>query len=97
MFESPLQMLSDSPSNYMREPEMMESLAPVPRCGTIQRCSTLASPSMLWSREKSGKDWYVGAMNNWTGREEVDFSFLPAGTFSLEARNGVDANRIAGN
>ena len=30
VFESPLQMLSDSPSNYMREPEMMEFLSPVP-------------------------------------------------------------------
>src|ERR1700732_1490865 len=28
VFESPLQMLSDSPSNYLREPEMMEFLAP---------------------------------------------------------------------
>src|SRR5258705_6793499 len=31
VFESPLQMLSDSPSNYLREPEMMEFLGPVPR------------------------------------------------------------------
>src|SRR5437868_7038820 len=30
VFESPLQMLSDSPSNYEREPEVMEFLEPVP-------------------------------------------------------------------
>ncbi|HLZ90835.1 MAG TPA: glycoside hydrolase family 97 catalytic domain-containing protein, partial [Candidatus Acidoferrum sp.] len=30
VFESPLQMLSDSPSNYLREPEIMEFLGPVP-------------------------------------------------------------------
>src|SRR6266481_6074132 len=30
VFESPLQMLADSPSNYMREPEAMEFLGPVP-------------------------------------------------------------------
>ena len=30
VFESPLQMLSDSPTNYMREPEAMEFLSPVP-------------------------------------------------------------------
>src|SRR5260370_33274165 len=30
VFESPLQMLSDSPSNYLREPEAMEFLGPVP-------------------------------------------------------------------
>ena len=30
VYESPLQMLSDSPSNYMREPEAMEFLSPIP-------------------------------------------------------------------
>ena len=30
VYESPLQMLADSPSNYLREPEMMEFLGPVP-------------------------------------------------------------------
>ena len=30
VFESPLQMLSDSPSNYLREPEAMEFLTAVP-------------------------------------------------------------------
>ena len=30
VYESPLQMLSDSPSNYLREPEIMDFLGPVP-------------------------------------------------------------------
>ena len=30
VFESPLQMLADSPTNYLREPEMMEFLRAVP-------------------------------------------------------------------
>jgi alpha-glucosidase len=30
IYESPLQMLSDSPSNYLREPEIMDFLGPVP-------------------------------------------------------------------
>ena len=30
VYESPLQMLADSPSNYLREPEAMEFLGPVP-------------------------------------------------------------------
>ena len=52
---------------------------------------------MHWSLSRSGKDWYVGAMTNWTARDlEVDFSFLPAGTFWLEAyQDGVNADRIA--
>lgn len=30
IFESPLQMLADSPSNYLRNAECMEFLGPVP-------------------------------------------------------------------
>jgi len=47
---------------------------------------------------RNGRDWYVGAMTNWTGRDlEADFSFLPAGNFWLEAyQDGVNADRFAG-
>ncbi|MGH9540189.1 MAG: glycoside hydrolase family 97 C-terminal domain-containing protein, partial [Terriglobales bacterium] len=46
---------------------------------------------------RSGRDWYVGAMTNWTGRDlEVDLSFLPPGTFSMDAyQDGVNADRNA--
>ena len=30
---------------------------------------------------RNGKDWYVGAMTDWTARNlEIDLSFLPEGT-----------------
>jgi alpha-glucosidase len=38
VYESPLQMLADSPSHYLREPEIMEFLGPVPRFGTTRKC-----------------------------------------------------------
>jgi len=46
---------------------------------------------------KSGNDWYVGAMSDWTARElEVDFSFLPEGNFTMDAyQDGVNADRMA--
>jgi alpha-glucosidase len=46
---------------------------------------------------RSGRDWYVGAMTNWTGRDlDLDLSFLPAGTFSMDAyQDGVNADRNA--
>ncbi len=49
---------------------------------------------ILVARRK-GRDWYVGAMTDWTAREmEVDFSFLPEGSFQMEAyQDGVNANR----
>ena len=45
---------------------------------------------------RSGREWYVGAMTDWTARElEVDFSFLPEGEFKLDAyQDGVNAGRV---
>jgi len=44
---------------------------------------------------RKGRDWYVGAMTDWSSRElEIDFSFLPAGSFQMEAwQDGVNADR----
>ena len=97
VFESPLQMLSDSPSNYLREPEIMEFLAPVPSVWDDTKVLDARIAEYALVARRSGKDWYVGAMTNWTGRNlEVDFSFLPAGTFWLEAyADGANADRMA--
>jgi alpha-glucosidase len=97
VFESPLQMLSDSPSNYLREPEMMEFLAPVPSVWDDTKVLDARIAEYALVARRSGNDWYVGAMTNWTARDlEVDFSFLPAGTFWLEAyQDGVNADRMA--
>jgi alpha-glucosidase len=47
---------------------------------------------------RNGRDWYVGAMTNWTGRDlDVDLSFLPSGSFTMEAyQDGANADRMAG-
>ena len=46
---------------------------------------------------RTGKDWYVGAMSNWTARDlEIDLSFLPSGNFTMDAyQDGVNADRMA--
>ena len=97
VFESPLQMLSDSPSNYMREPEAMEFLGPVPTVWDETRVLDAKLGGYVLVARRSGRDWYVGAMTNWTGRElEINLSFLPSGTFSMDAyQDGVNADRNA--
>jgi alpha-glucosidase len=97
VFESPLQMLADSPSNYLREPEMMEFLAPVPSVWDDTKVLDAKLAEYILVARNSGAEWYVGGMTNWTGRElEVDLSFLPAGTFWLEAyQDGINADRMA--
>ena len=97
VFESPLQMLSDSPSNYMREPEIMEFLAPVPTEWDETRVLDARIADYAVVARRNGRDWYVGAMTDWTPRTlDVDFSFLPDGNFTMDAyQDGVNADRYA--
>jgi alpha-glucosidase len=95
VYESPLQMLADSPSNYLREPEMMEFLKPVPSEWDDSKALDGKIAEYVVVARRSGRDWYIGAMTNWTPRElELDLSFLPVGNFTMEAyQDGVNADR----
>jgi len=97
VYEAPLQMLSDSPSNYLREPETMEFLAAVPTVWDESRVLDAKMSQYVLLARRNGNDWYVGAMTDWTERDlEVDFSFLPDGNFTLDSyQDGVNADRNA--
>jgi alpha-glucosidase len=96
VYESPLQMLADSPSNYLREPQMMEFLAPVPSEWDETKALDGKIAEYVVVARRSGKDWYVGAMTNWSPREiDIDLSFLPDGHYSMESyEDGVNADRM---
>jgi alpha-glucosidase len=95
VFESPLQMLADSPSNYLREPEAMEFLAPVPTEWDETKVLDARIADYVAVARRNGRDWYVGTMTDWTPRElDLDFSFLPDGNFSMTSyQDGVNADR----
>ena len=97
VYESPLQMLSDSPSNYMREPEIMDFLAAVPTEWDDTKVLDARIVDYVVVARRNGRDWYLGAMTDWTPRNlEIDLSFLPEGTFTMEAyQDGVNADRNA--
>ncbi len=97
VFESPLQMLSDSPSNYLREPEAMEFLAAVPTEWDETKVLDAKIDDYVAVARRNGRDWYVGAMSDWTPHDlEIDLSFLPEGNFTMEAySDGTNADRNA--
>jgi alpha-glucosidase len=97
VFESPLQMLADSPSSYMSEPDAMEFLGPVPSVWDETRVLDAKMADYVVVARRNGRDWWVGAMTDWTARDlEVDLSFLPEGAFELDAyQDGVNADRWA--
>lgn len=97
VFESPLTMLCDSPSNYIDEPECTDFITGIPTVwdetaaldGKIAEYAAMA--------RRSGSDWYVGAMTDWTARDmTIDLSFLGEGDFVMEMfTDGANAARAA--
>lgn len=97
IFESPFNMLCDSPSNYMREEECTDFIAHVPTVWdeTISLLGKVSEYVAIARRH--GEEWYVGALTNWEPRElELDLSFLGEDNYVLEYfKDGPNADRAA--
>ncbi|MBI3123503.1 MAG: glycoside hydrolase family 97 protein [Ignavibacteriales bacterium] len=95
VYESPLQMLADNPTNYYREPVCMEFLSKVPSVWdkTIVLDAKIADYVLL--ARQSRNDWYLGAMTDDKARDfVVDFSFLDKGTYTADIwQDGINADR----
>ncbi|MDZ7334562.1 MAG: glycoside hydrolase family 97 protein [candidate division KSB1 bacterium] len=97
VFESPLQMLCDSPSNYLREAECMEFLARVPTTWDETRVLAAQMADFIVIARRHGNDWFIGAMTDWTARDlMIDFSFLGDKKYTIELfQDGINADRNA--
>ncbi len=97
VYESPLQMLCESPSTYYKEEITTRFISKIPTVWdeTIVLDAKVAD-YILVARRKDDI-WYLGAMTDWTPRElEVDFSFLDKGTYSMEVMSdGMNTNRYS--
>ncbi|MEO5582662.1 MAG: glycoside hydrolase family 97 protein [Saprospiraceae bacterium] len=95
IYESPLQMLSDNPTIYMKEQECTDFIVKVPPTfdETVPIDGKVGEYVAL-ARRKSNT-WFVGAMTNWTARDlTLDFTFLPAGNYQAEVfHDGTNADR----
>ncbi len=77
IFESPLQMLADSPTNYLREKESLDFLSIVPTVWDNTKVLDAKVGDYVAIARKSGNKWFVGAMTDWSPRTlKLDFSFL---------------------
>jgi len=97
LYESPLQMLADNPSNYQRETECMEFLTSVPVEWDNTRVLEAKIGDYLVVARENGGEWYVGAMTDWEPREfELDLDFLEDGTYNIDIwQDGINADRYA--
>ena len=97
VFESPLQMLADNPSNYKREPECTSFMSQVPVVWDETKVLEAAIGDYVIIARRSGKEWYIGALTDWTGREfSLDLSFLSPGSYTVTSfSDGINADRYA--
>jgi alpha-glucosidase len=74
----------------------MEFLGPVPTVWDETKVLAAKMGEYVVIARRRGRDWYLGAMTDWTARElEIDFSFLPNGSFEIESyEDGANANRL---
>ena len=98
IFESPFNMLCDSPSNYLNEDECTQFIASVPTTWDETVVLDGKVGEYLVIARRKGFRWYVGAITNWDERDLViDLSVLP--NFGAKSgkifRDGSNANRVA--
>ena len=98
IYESPLQMLADSPSNYLSELESTEFISKIPTVWDDTKVLEAKVGEYLIIARKNGSNWYIGAMTNEDAREfNIDFSFLSDGEYSVDIiKDGTNADRYAG-
>jgi len=97
VYESPLQMLADNPSNYRREPECTSFMAAMPVVWDETRVLHAKIGDYIVVARRNGKEWFIGGMTDWTAREfSLDLSFLPEGSYTMTSfADGINADRYA--
>ncbi len=97
VYESPLQMLCDNPSNYHKEAECTKFISQIPSVWDETIALEGKVGEYIAVARRKGKTWYVGAMTNWDEREmTLDLSFLTDGDHSIELiQDGINANNDA--
>jgi len=96
VYESPLQMLADSPTNYLKEKECLEYLSKVPCVWDETRVLEARVGDYIVIARRYGSIWYLAAMTDWSPRElSLDLDFLEDGNHEAEIiKDGINADRL---
>lgn len=97
IYESPLQMMADNPSNYLKEAETTSFIASIPVTWDETKVLKAQVADYIVIARRKGVNWYIGAMTDWNEREiAIDLSFLPDGEYKMKImQDGINANRYA--
>ena len=97
VFESPLQMLCDNPTNYIKEPEFTSFITKIPVTWDETRCINASVSHYVTVARKHGNDWFLGSMTDFSARNfDIPMSFLDDGQYSVTLfKDGVNVDRRA--
>ena len=95
VYEAPLQMLADNPSNYLREPECMEFLSKVPTVWNESKVLYAKTGDYIVIARRHNDEWYVGAMSGKNPEKfTINFSFLDSEEYKIDVlQDGINADR----
>jgi alpha-glucosidase len=97
VYESPLQMLADAPSEYLKNEGCMDYLSAVPSVWDETKVLDAKYGDYVLIARRNGDTWYIGAMTDWDSRDlEIDFSFLGKGKYTADIwQDGANADMRA--
>lgn len=97
VYESPFQMLCDSPSAYEAEPGLLGFISGIPTVWDETKPLDGKIEDYVVLARKSGPDWFAAAMTDWTPRSlELRLDFLEDGTYEAEIlSDGINSDRYA--
>jgi alpha-glucosidase len=92
VFQTPFQMVSDSPQAYAHQPEF-QFIHDVPTQWDSMHVLNGEPGEFITIARSHGKEWDLGSITNWTPRElHVPLDFLVAGRYTAQVyQDGADA------
>ena len=98
LFNEPLKMLSDMPSEYRKYPEQLKFMAEVPTSWDESKVLDGKIGEYVVVARRKGDVWYIAGMSDWNGKSvEIDLSkILSKKIYEAEIfTDSVNANKIA--
>jgi alpha-glucosidase len=103
IYYSPLQFMADVPTNYIREPVMLDFLASIPTVWDVTYPLDSQIGQYITIARKKGDTWFVGSMTSWEARPlKIKCDFLDGKIYNAEIYqdglnahlNGIDYKKI---
>ncbi|TVP08975.1 glycoside hydrolase family 97 protein [Shewanella sp. KCT] len=97
IYESPLQMLADTPTSYRAEPEIPRFIAAIPTVWDDFKVLHASIGEYFTIARRAGDNWYIGAMTNTQARSQrINLDFLGDGEYEMQLlQDGINAGNFA--